>query len=145
MNVSTKGRYALRALTHLAVSFAQSENNPVSIKEISGKEHISNRYLENIFVALRKAAIISSVKGEKGGFKLSRPPDLITVFDILKAVEKETAPTKCSADIKSCNNAGKCGIRGVWVGLDGVQSDFLKKTTLEEVTGSHTALNKKAR
>jgi Rrf2 family protein len=66
MNVSTKGRYALRALTHLAVSFAQSENNPVSIKEISGKEHISNRYLENIFVALRKAGIISSVKGEKG-------------------------------------------------------------------------------
>jgi Rrf2 family protein len=145
MNVSTKGRYALRALTHLAVSFTDRGNKPVSIKEIAEKEHISNRYLENIFVELRKAAIISSVKGEKGGFKLSKRPDLISVFDVLKAVEKETAPTKCSADIKSCNNAEKCGIRSVWVKLDGVQSGFLKKTTLEEVTGSHTAMNKKTR
>jgi Rrf2 family protein len=143
MNVSSKGRYALRALTHLAVSYVKKENSPVSIKEISGKEDISNRYLENIFVALRKAGIVSSVKGERGGFKLSCAPSGITVFDILKAVEKETAPTKCSADLKFCGNAEKCGIRDVWVRLDRLQAGFLKKTTLEEVTGTHNAMNKR--
>lgn len=145
MNVSSKGRYALRALTHLAGSFVKNGNNPVSIKEISDKEDISNRYLENIFVALRKAGIVKSVKGEKGGFKLSCAPAEVSVFDVLKAVEKETAPTKCSADLKFCGNAEKCGIRNVWVRLDRLQAGFLKKTTLEEVTGTHNAMNKRAR
>jgi Rrf2 family transcriptional regulator, cysteine metabolism repressor len=144
MNVSTKGRYALRALTHLAVSYAGGGNSPVSIKEISGKERISGRYLENIFVSLRKSGIVKSVKGEKGGFTLAAAPSEISVFDVLKAVEKETAPTKCSADLKFCGNAEKCGIRGVWVRLDKLQAGFLKKTTLEEVTGTHTAMNKRS-
>jgi|ERR1035437_1066366 Rrf2 family protein len=144
MNVSTKGRYALRALTHLAISFDEKNNTPVSIKEISSKEDISNRYLENIFVAMRKANLVKSLKGEKGGFMLAVPPDKITVFDILQAVEKGTATTKCAADFDFCGNAPKCGIRKVWVRLDKLVSGYLKDTTLSEVTGSHTAMNKKA-
>lgn len=143
MNVSTKGRYALRALTHLSISFSENGNTPVSIKEISTKEHISNRYLENIFVAMRKANLVKSLKGEKGGFMLALPPEKITVFDILQAVEKGTAPTKCAADFDFCGNAPKCGIRKVWVKLDKLVSSYLKETTLSEVTGSHTAMNKK--
>ena len=143
MNVSTKGRYALRALTHLAISYDERNNTPVSIKEISVKEDISNRYLENIFVSMRKANIVKSLKGEKGGFMLAVAPDKITVFDILQAVEKGTAPTKCAADFDFCGNAPKCGIRKVWVKLDKLVSSYLKETTLSEVTGSHTAMNKK--
>jgi Rrf2 family protein len=144
MNVSTKGRYALRALTHLATSYGEKHNAPVSIKEISSKEDISNRYLENIFVAMRKANIVKSLKGEKGGFMLAQPPEKITVFDILQAVEKGTAPTKCASDFDFCGNAPKCGIRKVWVKLDKLVSAFLKDTTLSEVTGTHVAMNKKA-
>jgi Rrf2 family protein len=144
MNVSTKGRYALRALTHLAVSFTEKQNAPVSIKEISKRENISGRYLENIFVNLRKAGIVKSIKGEKGGFSLAVEPEKISVYDVLDAVEKETSPTKCAADLDFCGNAKKCGIRGVWVRLDHLVADFLKKTTLEEVTGTHVAMNKKA-
>ena len=144
MNVSTKGRYALRALTHLAVSFDEKNNLPVSIKEISVKEDISNRYLENIFVAMRKENLVKSLKGEKGGFMLALPPEKISVFDILRAVEKGTAPTKCSADFDFCGNAPKCGIRKVWVKLDKLVSAYLKDTTLSEVTGTHTAMNRKA-
>lgn len=142
MNVSTKGRYALRALTHLAISYDKKNNAPVSIKTISLKEDISNRYLENIFVSMRKANLVKSLKGEKGGFMLAVSPDKITVFDILQAVEKGTAPTKCAADFDFCDNAPKCGIRKVWVKLDKLVSVYLKNTTLSEVTGTHTFMNK---
>ncbi|MEI7542946.1 MAG: Rrf2 family transcriptional regulator [bacterium] len=142
MNVSTKGRYALRALTHLAISYDKKNNAPVSIKNISLKEEISNRYLENIFVSMRKANLVKSLKGEKGGFMLAVSPEKITVFDILQAVEKGTAPTKCAADFDFCGNAPKCGIRKVWVKLDKLVSTYLKNTTLSEVTGTHTFMNK---
>jgi Rrf2 family protein len=141
MNVSTKGRYALRALTHLATAYDSGKTRPVSIKEISVKEKISNRYLENIFVAMRKSGIVRSIKGEKGGFMLVDPPDKVTVFDILSAVEKGTATTKCAADIDNCLNGPKCGIRKVWVKLDKLVSDFLKGTTLSEVSENHAAMN----
>ncbi len=143
MNISTKGRYALRALTHLAVSYNSRGNAPVSIKEISVKENISNRYLENIFVNLRKAGLVASIKGEKGGFKLEKKPEEITVFDILDAVEKGTSSTKCAADIDNCGNAKKCGIRNVWVRLDKLVNGFLQKTTLLEVSDTHMAMGKK--
>ena len=142
MNVSTKGRYALRALTHLAISYDKKNNAPVSIKNISLKEEISNRYLENIFVSMRKANLVKSLKGEKGGFMLAVSPEKITVFDILQAVEKGTAPTKCAADFDFCGNAPKCGIRKVRVKLDKLVSTYLKNTTLSEVTGTHTFMNK---
>ncbi|MCE5301196.1 MAG: Rrf2 family transcriptional regulator [Spirochaetia bacterium] len=143
MNISTKGRYALRSLTHLADSYAKRGNAPVSIKDISGKESISNRYLENIFVALRKAGLVTSMKGEKGGFKLAMAPEKITIFDILSAVEKGTATTKCASDFDFCNNAPNCGIRKVWVKLDRITGDFLRSTSLAEVTGTHMQMGKK--
>ncbi|HNZ28956.1 MAG: HTH-type transcriptional regulator IscR [Candidatus Aerophobetes bacterium ADurb.Bin490] len=138
MNVSTKGRYALRALTHLAESFLKNDNKPVSIKHISERENISNRYLENIFVTLRKASIIKSIKGEKGGFMLAKPPKDISVYDVLEAVEKGVSPSKCVMNVKMCGNAQKCGIRKVWVGLDKVISGYLKQTKLSEVAENHT-------
>jgi Rrf2 family protein len=137
MNVSSKGRYALRALTYLADSFLTSDNKPVSIKHISLKEKISNRYLENIFVNLRKAGLLKSLKGEKGGFMLTKNPSDISVYDVLKAVEKDVTPSKCTLNLKICVNSGKCGVRKVWVGLDKQISEYLKQTSLDEVAKMH--------
>jgi Rrf2 family protein len=139
MKISTKGRYALRALTHLAVSYDREGNKPVSIKEISQKEKISNRYLENIFVKLRKAGIVASIKGEKGGFKLQKAPAELNLYEIMKAVENEVAPSKCVVDMKSCGNTAKCGIRKIWVRLDRHVNDFMTKTTLAEATQMHNS------
>jgi Rrf2 family cysteine metabolism transcriptional repressor len=137
MKVSTKGRYALRALTHLAVSYDKNGNKPVSIKEICVKEKISNRYLENIFVKLRKAGIVTSVKGEKGGFLLVKAPAKVNIYEIMKAVENDVAPSPCAADIKYCERGGKCGIRKIWVRLDRHVSDFLSQTSLSDATELH--------
>jgi Rrf2 family cysteine metabolism transcriptional repressor len=139
MKISTKGRYALRALTHLAVSYDRQGNRPVSIKEISQKEKISNRYLENIFVKLRKAGIVTSVKGEKGGFKLVNAPLKVNILEIIRAVENDVSPSRCVVDLKSCERSGRCGIRKIWVKLDRHINDFMIKTSLAEATQMHNS------
>ena len=137
MNISTKGRYAIRALSHLSESYRKKDNKPISIKEISTREHISNRYLENIFVKLRKAGIVLSLKGEKGGFKLARAPEKISLAQVLNAVENEMAPSKCVINIKACDRTGKCGIRKIWVGLHKHINTYLDKTSLKEIENMH--------
>ena len=140
MKVSTKGRYALRALSHLADSYYRENNRSLSIKEISERENISNRYLENIFIKLKKTGILGSTKGEKGGFKLARSPESVTIYDILSSVENEVAPSRCVVKANVCSRSGKCGIRKVWIRLDAHINDFLKSVTLKEIMESH--LNK---
>jgi Rrf2 family cysteine metabolism transcriptional repressor len=137
MNVSTRGRYALRALTHLAKSYETDDNKPVSIKTICSKENISNRYLENIFVTLRKADIIKSLKGEKGGFYLAKKPSSITIYDVLAAVETEMSPSKCVVDVSVCDNAKDCGMRKIWVKIDSNIKKELRQTNLLEVSEVH--------
>ena len=142
MKVSTKGRYAIRSLTHLAVSYRKNNNGPVSIKEISGKEKISNRYLENIFVKLRKKGIVNSVKGEKGGFKLSKAPDKVSLYDILISVENSTTPSLCAINPSSCDRGSICGIRKLWVGLDKEIVKYLTGNTLARATALHLGTKK---
>ena len=137
MQISTKGRYAIRSLTHLAYSFIKNNNKPVTIKEISEKEVLSNRYMENIFVKLRKAGIITSLKGEKGGFYLTREPSKITLYEILKTAEKHFSPSACVTNKKYCDRVSFCGIRKIWQKLDDKIKEFLEETTLEDVMLLH--------
>lgn len=137
MKVSTKGRYGIRALAHLARSYSDSQNLPVSIKEICKSEKFSNRYLENIFVKIRKAGLVKSLKGERGGFMLAKNPAEISVYDILRAVETEVAPSRCSIDVTACTRAKYCGIRGIWMGLNEKIRDYLMQTNLEQVKKMH--------
>jgi|DewCreStandDraft_4_1066084.scaffolds.fasta_scaffold03592_17 Rrf2 family protein len=137
MQISTKGRYAIRSLTHLAYSFIKNNNKPVTIKEISEKEGLSNRYMENIFVKLRKAGIITSLKGEKGGFYLTREPSKITLYEILKDAEKHFSPSACVTNKKYCDRVSFCGIRKIWQKLDDKIKEFLEETTLEDVMLLH--------
>ena len=84
MNISNKSRYGLRAVVYLGMQY-KTEN--ISIKEISDKEGISKRYLEQIFAELKKGGIINSLKGTKGGYFLAQPPSEITVGSILRLLE----------------------------------------------------------
>ncbi|MCX8092730.1 MAG: Rrf2 family transcriptional regulator [Candidatus Goldbacteria bacterium] len=137
MKISTKGRYALRALTHLAYSYIKNNNAPVSIKDINKKEQISMRYLENIFVKLRKAGLVLSLKGEKGGFYLSREPSKINLYQILSAAETHFTPSSCVVNSKFCKRTSFCGIRKIWQKLDEKIKEFLLETTLMDVMALH--------
>jgi Rrf2 family protein len=137
MKISTKGRYALRALTHLAYSYEKNNNTPVSIKDINKKEQISMRYLENIFVRLRKAGLVKSLKGEKGGFFLSMSPSEINLYQILNAAETHFTPSSCVVSTKYCKRSFFCGIRKIWLKLDEKIKEFLQETTLKDVMEIH--------
>ncbi len=82
MKLSTKGRYGLRALIDLAL---YSENETVSIASISARQNISESYLEQLIAKLRKAGLVTSVRGAGGGYKLALPASEISVGDILRA------------------------------------------------------------
>ena len=142
MKISTKGRYALRALAHLVEPYKKKDNKPVSIREISGIEKISNRYLENIFVKLRKGGIVKSIQGEKGGFTLAKNPKKITLLNVLDVVENEMAPSKCVSNMKFCDRTGFCGMRKLWVKLHKHICDFLNETDLTEIAEMHLKAGK---
>jgi len=89
MEISAQGRYALRALVDLAVN---ANDSALPLREISERQNISERYLEQIFARLKKADLIKSVRGAYGGYLLTRPPEEITVKDIMQVIEGRLAP-----------------------------------------------------
>lgn len=115
MRVTTKGRYALRALTNLAAS---GNERPKSIKTISAEEEISAEFLEQIFFKLKKAGIINSVRGPGGGFVLNGKPDDISVRSILEAVEEGLDITPCascgSSKPEVCQRMDSCSTHQFW-------------------------------
>ena len=107
MKLSTKGRYGLRALIDLAV---YSEESAVSISSIAAREQISESYLEQLVAKLRKAGLVTSIRGAGGGYKLARPAQEISVGDILRALEGNLEAVKCAGldAEKGCEEADFC-------------------------------------
>ena len=85
MKVSTKGRYALRLMVDLGVN--GGEDKYISLKDISARQNISIKYLEQIVTPLHRAGLVRSVRGAQGGYRLSRKADKYTAGEILRAIE----------------------------------------------------------
>jgi len=117
MIFSTKAEYGLRAMVLLAREYP----NLRSIKEISSEENISAKYLEQIFIQLKKTKLIVSQKGKSGGYALAKKPEEIKVGEIVETLEGKIEPTKCNSP--ACRNSS-CSSKKVWVKL----SREIKKT-----------------
>lgn len=113
MKLSTKGRYAVAALYDLARHYGKG---PVSLKNIAERQMISEHYLEQLMLTLRKAGYVNSVRGSQGGYYLIREPSQITVGDIIRAMEGPIAPVDCllSENEPLCERSNICVSRGVW-------------------------------
>ena len=113
MKLSTKGRYGLRALIDLAL---YSENETVSIASISARQNISESYLEQLIAKLRKAGLVTSVRGAGGGYKLALPASEISVGDILRALEGSLDAVNCPGleEERSCGGSEFCVTKYVW-------------------------------
>ena len=114
MRLSTKSRYGVRAIFDIAY---HSEGLPTQIKEISKRQGITPRYLEQIFQKLRRAGIVRSIRGPKGGYYLSRKPGEIAVSDIIRAMEESIEPVFCARPAKGpkrCRRESKCAAQVVW-------------------------------
>lgn len=131
MKVSTKGRYALRLMIDLAIN----ENGKfIALKDVSERQKISVKYLEQIVTPLNRAGLLKSGRGAQGGYRLARPATEYTAGDILRAIEGSFAPITCLEDEDNqCENYDTCATIGFWEGLYKVVNEYLDGTTLYDL------------
>ena len=128
MRVSTKGRYALRLMLDLALN---NTGEPVSIKDISKRQDVSDKYLEQIIMPLARAGIVKSVRGVKGGYVLGRPAKEITAGDVLRAAEGSIAPVECCS--AGCEHAEDCVPFGLYKRIQDAVDAVVDSTTLADM------------
>ena len=114
MKISLRGEYALRAMLVLGLSH---DANVVRIQAISQQQNIPRKFLEQILNDLKSAGIVESRRGATGGYRLSRPPEEITLAEIIRHIDGALAPVSCVSqrfyEKCSCPNEAKCGIRSI--------------------------------
>ena len=138
MRLTTKGRYAVTAMLDLAL---HGGNGPVSLADISGRQDISLSYLEQLFVKLRRAGLVDSVRGPGGGYRLAHAPSDIRVVEILSAVDETVSAMHKGAGA----SGGASGSRAqsvtnrLWEGLSAHVYVFLHQARLSDVVGNELA------
>jgi Rrf2 family iron-sulfur cluster assembly transcriptional regulator len=136
MRLSTKSRYGVRALFDVAY---HSEGIPAQIKTISRRQGITPRYLEQIFQKLKRAGIVKSIRGPKGGYYLARTPEEIAVGDVIRAMEESMEPVFCARSPKGrsqkCRRESKCVAQVVWTEAGRRLRDYLDSVTLAQMCG----------
>ena len=130
MKLSTKGRYSTRIMLDLALHFNES---PILLKDISERQRIPERYLEQLSIYLRTAGLVRSVRGAHGGFSLTRPPAEIRISDIIRVTEGSFATVECINDPKTCPRSDSCVTRDVWAELEKAMNGVLESTTLQDL------------
>ncbi len=131
MKISTKGRYAIRLMLDIA---RHSSGENVSLKDVSKRQDISLKYLEQIVNMLSKAGFLRSQRGSQGGYKMTRKPEEYTVLDILEVTEGGMAPVSCLEDEKNqCQRAAKCPTIDMWTGLYEVIKKYLGSITIADL------------
>ncbi len=129
MWVSTKAQYGMRALVEVAMWGGE----PVSLKTIAQRQLISHQYLEQIFALLRRAGIVDSVRGARGGYKLSRPLEEIDALEVVELLEGTVAPVRCIDDATNCVRTGHCSTEGLWRRVDTAVREVLRSTSLADL------------
>ena len=131
MNITSKGRYALRVMLDLA---QHPEDGFVSLKTVAERQGISMKYLEAIVGNLKKAELLESTRGKEGGYKLCKPPADTSVEEILRSIEDNLAPVSSIKDGGvQCDRAAMCLTIPMWKELDELTNAYLKTVTLEDL------------
>lgn len=132
MRLTTKGQYAVRAMVNLACNGTEK---PVTLKDISEEEGISQTYLEQLFAKLRQGNVVKSVRGPGGGYVLARPASEISVGDVIIEVEEPLNPVSCLDDKpQECDRFETCTTKRVWKGLGDRIKEFLHSVSIEELS-----------
>lgn len=129
MKISTKGRYALRVMIDIAEN---GKDNAVSVKDISERQNISRKYLEQILALLSKGGLIATTRGNKGGYRLTKTPESYNVGEILRASEGDLSPLECLST-KPCDRACGCKTHAFWKGLDEAIENYVDSKMLSDL------------
>lgn len=140
MKLSTKGRYGLRAIIDLA---RNSEEAPVSIGSISGRQDISEGYLEQLVALLKKAGLVKSIRGAGGGYVLAKEMHDISVGDVLRALEGSLEPVKCAAfySEEGCMASDGCVTKYVWQRINDSINQTVDEIKLDELVKDSREVN----
>jgi Rrf2 family protein len=142
MKLSSQEEYGLRCLLHIA---RQGEGGSLTIPQISQAEGISEFYTAKLLRLLRRGGLVSSVRGQSGGYKLSRPPEQIVVGEVLGLLGGRLFdPTFCDAHAgveKVCTHTVDCSIRSLWHAVQIVVDHVLYRTTLKELIANEQEMS----
>jgi Rrf2 family cysteine metabolism transcriptional repressor len=130
MKLSTKGRYAVRAMLDLAQHLSEG---PVLLKDVARRQGVSERYLEHLFLSLKAAGQVNSIRGAKGGFQLVHHPSEIRIIDIVRVVEGQLSVVECIIEPDSCDRSDRCATRDLWVDLQMAINGVLESLTLQDL------------
>lgn len=141
MHLTTKGQYASRAMLDLSLRFNEG---PQSIEVIAQRQDIPKKYLEQVLLALKSARLVYSARGRQGGYLLSRPPELITLGEIIRATDGPLAPISCVSQTAyrtcTCPDQSRCVLRPTWLEVRNAIAEVLDKTTLADLVERAAAM-----
>ncbi|MDD6037456.1 MAG: Rrf2 family transcriptional regulator [bacterium] len=140
MKISTKGRYALRIMIDLAQN---GNGKPIPLKEISGRQNITLKYMEQIMTMLMRAGYVRSFRGNNGGYTLAKSAGEYTIGDILRMTEGSMVPIACLDENQNgCMRKDACETFAFWEGLGKVINEYLDSATLEDlVSGKYKSIS----
>jgi len=133
MRLTTKGRFAVTAMADLA---ERHGHGPVTLSSISERQKISLSYLEQLFGKLRKHNIVVAVRGPGGGYYLARPAAMISVADIIVAVDEQMDATLCGGK-GDCNDNKQCTTHDLWMGLNKILHKYMEGVNLQQLVDNY--------
>ena len=138
MKISTKGRYALRMMLDLAV---HDTGEYISLKDISERQDITVKYLEQIVTALTRSGYLRSRRGNNGWYRLAKRPEDYTIGDILRVMEGPLNPVPClEGDSNPCVRCEDCTVLPFWKGFAKVINEYVDSVTLQDLKDQSEAL-----
>lgn len=142
--LTSKAKYALRAMIDLAAQTGAGPRRPYFIGDIATRQDIPRRFLENILLELRKHGLVVSHRGKAGGYALSRSPDLITFADVIRAIDGPLALTPCTSRTayqrcEDCRDEATCAMRKTLIKVRDASATILEGTTLADAASSAAA------
>jgi Rrf2 family protein len=129
MKLSTRTRYAIRAILELANSYGKG---PLQTRVIAQQQDISAKYLEQLMAALKSAGLVRSQRGAKGGYVLARPPEKIKLSDVFEIFEGPVVTVECVVNENYCARAADCIARQVWSEVQRAIKNVLQSMTLQD-------------
>jgi Rrf2 family cysteine metabolism transcriptional repressor len=130
MKLTTKGRYGTRALLDIALN---SQDGPVTLKEIARRQQIPLSYLEHLISPLVEGGVIKSARGVGGGVSLARSPGEIRLSEVIGLLENSMAPAECVDNPQICKRSEFCATRDIWRELKAAMDRVLQSRTLEDL------------
>jgi Rrf2 family protein len=141
MHITTRGRYALRAMVDLA---QHDDRGPVSRQDIAERQGISANYLAQLFMHLQEAGLVVGVKGPGGGYRLAQPPSLIRAGDVIQAVEGPVAVVHCALPcpdhVPACSRLDRCVTHPLWKRVSEAVAEVLDSVSLRDLAENASTL-----